>query len=80
MQGIAYMLAVGLLTLYPSPFSMVASNAYPIYLSGELQQNTANIITTWQKLLKSYLLEIDEEVCTIDLDSNYIYIFSLLVN
>ncbi|KAH9680330.1 eIF-2B GDP-GTP exchange factor subunit epsilon [Citrus sinensis] len=54
--------AIGLLTLYPSPFSMVASNAYPIYLSGELQQNTANIITTWQKLLKSYLLEIDEEI------------------
>ncbi|KAH9649152.1 eIF-2B GDP-GTP exchange factor subunit epsilon [Citrus sinensis] len=54
--------AIGLLSLYPSPFSMVASNAYPIYLSGELQQNTANIITTWQKLLKSYLLEIDEEI------------------
>ncbi|KAH9680325.1 eIF-2B GDP-GTP exchange factor subunit epsilon [Citrus sinensis] len=30
--------------------------------ASELQQNTANIITTWQKLLKSYLLEIDEEI------------------
>lgn len=30
--------------------------------ASELQQNTANIITTWQKLLKSYLPEIDEEI------------------
>ncbi|KAJ4715515.1 translation initiation factor eIF-2B subunit epsilon-like [Melia azedarach] len=30
--------------------------------ASELQRNVANVITTWQKLLKSYLPDIDEEI------------------
>lgn len=68
---------VGFFFLHFPPVSVATSNVPPINFAGELQRNVANVITTWQKLLKSYLPDIDEEVCTFALDWNYNYFINL---